>query len=441
LITNSRWPLVNFGEVVEISRGISYASSELTSEGRGRPLLNLRNVDKGGGFRLDGLKYFSGEFKERHRVLPGDLLIANTDLSKAKDVLGSPILVPSGFGYKDAVFSLDLTKLIVNSEIALLKYVAYFLECPDARLFMKANGSGTTVMHLQLKALTNLRMPLPSIKEQYKVIETLEYYLSRLDFALNNVNQAKQNSYNFRRSLLHAAFTGNLSKDGTRQMIEPSAHWQFKKLSDCLEKLKSGKFAERGWSPQCLDHPVRTDKTWGVLKTTAVQMGKYQPEYNKELPKSLEPKIGLEVNPGDFLVTTTGPRNRCGIVCNVRTTPTKLIFSGKILRFRANENIVLSDWLMFLLMSPEYQKIFDELKVGTSDSSVSIGNQQVLNLNIPVPTIGEQQKIIEILEDHLSRLDVSISLAVDMESQSIGLRRSILQSAFSGQLTKEVASV
>jgi type I restriction enzyme S subunit len=170
-------------------------------------------------------------------------------------------------------------------------------------------------------------------------------------------------------------------------------------------------------------------------------MGKYQPEYNKELPKSLEPKIGLEVNPGDFLVTTTGPRNRCGIVCNVRTTPKKLIFSGKILRFRANENIVLSDWLMFLLMSPEYQKIFDELKVGTSDSSVSIGNQQVLNLNIPVPTIGEQQKIIEILEDHLSRLDVSISLAVDMESQSIGLRRSILQSAFSGQLTKEVASV
>jgi restriction endonuclease S subunit len=441
LITNTRWPLVNFGEVVEISRGISYSSSELTSEGRGRPLLNLRNVDKGGGFRLDGLKYFSGEFKERHRVLPGDLLIANTDLSKAKDVLGSPILVPSGFGYKDAVFSLDLTKLIVNSEVALLKYVAYFLESPEARLFMKANGSGTTVMHLQLKALPNLRMPLPSIKEQYKVVETLEYYLSRLDFALNDVNKVKQNACNFRRSLLHAAFTGNLGKDGTRQIIEPSTHWQFKKLSDCLEKLKSGKFAERGWSPQCLDNSVRTDKTWGVLKTTAVQMGKYQPEYNKELPKSLEPKIGLEVNPGDFLVTTTGPRNRCGIVCNVRTTPKKLIFSGKILRFRANENLILVDWLMFLLMSPEYQKTFDELKVGTSDSSVSIGNQQILNLNIPVPTIEEQQKIIEILEDHISRLDVSISLAVDMESRSIGLRRSLLQSAFSGQLTKEVASV
>jgi type I restriction enzyme S subunit len=60
---------------------------------------------------------------------------------------------------------------------------------------------------------------------------------------------------------------------------------------------------------------------------------------------------------------------------------------------------------------------------------------------IPLPPLPEQHKIVEILEDHLSRLDASIALADAMEKQSAGLRRSLLQAAFTGQLTKEVASV
>jgi type I restriction enzyme S subunit len=60
---------------------------------------------------------------------------------------------------------------------------------------------------------------------------------------------------------------------------------------------------------------------------------------------------------------------------------------------------------------------------------------------IPKPSFEEQHKIVELLEDHLSRLDASVSLADAMEKQSNGLRRSLLQAAFIGQLTKEVVSV
>jgi restriction endonuclease S subunit len=182
-----------------------------------------------------------------------------------------------------------------------------------------------------------------------------------------------------------------------------------------------------------LSHPA--ENTWGVLKTTSVQMGEYLPEYNKELPKTLEPKVGLEVNDGDFLVTTTGPRNRCGVVCHVKTTPKKLIFSGKILRFRADENQVLASWVMYLLMSPSYQKVLDQLKVGTSDSSVSIGNQQILDLEIPVASIDEQKKIVEILDEQLSRLDATLASVNAVREKSARFRRSLLHAAFTGALT------
>jgi restriction endonuclease S subunit len=210
--------------------------------------------------------------------------------------------------------------------------------------------------------------------------------------------------------------------------------WELKRLSDCLEKLKSGKKAERGWSPQCLSHPSDDENVWGVLKTTSVQMGEFQPEYNKELPDSLAPKSGLEVNSGDFLVTTTGPRNRCGIICHVKKTRKKLIFSGKILRFRVNESLILPNWLMYLLMSPEYQSILDKLKVGTSDSSVSIGNQQILDLEIPVPPIDEQSKIVELLEDHLSRLDAALADVKQIKIKAAQFRRALLHSIFNGQV-------
>lgn len=209
--------------------------------------------------------------------------------------------------------------------------------------------------------------------------------------------------------------------------------WDTRTLKVCLEKLKSGKYVERGWSPQCLSHPAQN--AWGVLKTTSVQMGEFLPEHNKELPKSLEPKVGLEVNDGDFLVTTTGPRNRCGVVCRVRITPRKLIFSGKILRFRVDESQVLGSYLMHLLMSPDFQKKLDGLKVGTSDSSVSIGNQQILDLEIPLASIEEQAKIVEILEEQLSLLDAVLDSVRRLRVEAVRLRRALLRDAFSGVLT------
>jgi type I restriction enzyme S subunit len=339
--------------------------------------------------------------------------------------------------FKNGCYPIDTTYYMSTSSEFEINFLTYLL----TSLELVKLDSSTATPSLRREDLENVLLVIPPIDEQNRIVEILEKHLTRLDNTLIDLKQSKLKAAQFRRSILELTTTGRFYKQETIQNNKISNRWELKRLADCLEKLNSGKLAERGWSPQCLNHPVRIENTWGVLKTTAVQMGEYKPEYNKELPSSLEPKIGLEVNSGDFLVTTTGPRNRCGIVCNVKKTPSKLIFSGKILRFRANEKIILSNWLMFVLMSPEFQKTFDKLKVGTSDSSVSIGNQQVLDLYIPVPEIAEQLKIIEMLEEQLSRLDWTVRMVEEIESQSIGLRRTLLHSAFNGKLKNEVVSV
>lgn len=199
------FPKVPLGSLVKIVRGISYKSSELADSDKGVPMVNLRNVGKGGGFREDGLKYYTGEFKSTQVLNPGDLILANTDLSKAKDVLGSPFLVPASIS--GAVLSLDLSKLVPDESVIDKRFLNYFLQSPEAREFMKTHGQGITVMHLRMTALPGLQVPVPPLDEQRSIVETLDNHLSRLDKALVECSNARSSLTLFERAIIHEAFS------------------------------------------------------------------------------------------------------------------------------------------------------------------------------------------------------------------------------------------
>ena len=136
----------------------------------------------------------------------------------------------------------------------------------------------------------------------------------------------------------------------------------YKPLSEFLAPMNNGKLLGQGWSPQCEKFPSKNQDTWGVLKTTAIQPGKFEPEHNKELPIQLNPDPSIEVQAGDLLLTCAGPRNRCGIVCLVRETRQKLMLSGKMYRFRADEEKILPEFLEMYLLSPKATAAIDKMK-------------------------------------------------------------------------------
>jgi type I restriction enzyme S subunit len=86
------WEIKRLGDIIEVDKGLSYKGSYLTETGV--PMANLKCFRPGGGFRRDGTKPYSGPFKPKHEVFPGDLIVANTDLTQAGAVIGSPALVP-----------------------------------------------------------------------------------------------------------------------------------------------------------------------------------------------------------------------------------------------------------------------------------------------------------------------------------------------------------
>lgn len=163
---------VLLGDLVEVVRGISYRSADYAKQGEGLPFVNLKCVGRGGGFRQDGIKYYKGDFRPEQNVQPGDILIANTDLTQNREVIGSPIIMPD-IG-DEACFSLDLSKLVVKDDNKVdQQYLYYFLKSPAARSYMLASSNGSTVMHLSVKSVPKMSLDLPDIATQKKIADIL----------------------------------------------------------------------------------------------------------------------------------------------------------------------------------------------------------------------------------------------------------------------------
>jgi len=170
--------------------------------------------------------------------------------------------------------------------------------------------------------------------------------------------------------------------------------------------MTNGKLLGQGWSPQCEKFPSKNDDTWGVLKTTAIQPGKFESEHNKELPKHFDPDSSIEVHPGDLLLTCAGPRNRCGVICLVRETRPKLMLSGKMYRFRANTGKVLPEFLEMYLLSPKATSAIDKMKTGISDSGLNLTHSKFLKLEFPDVPIESQRKILTQYEEIMERIRI-----------------------------------
>ena len=191
----------------------------------------------------------------------------------------------------------------------------------------------------------------------------------------------------------------------TNSEIPPG--WSLKTMADVLRPLSNGRLIQQGWSPQCHKEASPDANTWGVLKTTSVQPGRFLSEHNKRLPEDLSPDPSLEVVQGDVLLTCAGPRSRCAVPCLVRSTRPRLMISGKIYRFRANEDLVDSRFLELFLLGPRSQSSLEAMKTGISDSGLNLTQSRFLRMPVSIPPIEEQRQIVDILEDHLSRIDAA----------------------------------
>ncbi len=159
-ITNAEdsWPEKKVGDFLELERGLSYKGKFL-AENEGTPMLNLGNILPNSVFRPEKLKYYTGEYKSRHIVRPGDIIVANTDLTQAREVLGSAIRVPD-LGYDNVICSHHIS-IVRNCKIS-NNFILGLLNMPAYRTRVAGFATGTTVLALPNDTILNCEFQCPT---------------------------------------------------------------------------------------------------------------------------------------------------------------------------------------------------------------------------------------------------------------------------------------
>lgn len=156
------WRALPIREVAAVERGLSYKGEFLGLEGR--PLINLGCFQGEGRFSSENLKYYAGDFKEHHTVKAGDVVLANTDITQKRSVLGSPAIVPPGGGGGDGryLFSHHVYALrFIKGHEQWRMFVYFALLQDDFRERAEGYATGTTVLALPIEAVLDYVIATP----------------------------------------------------------------------------------------------------------------------------------------------------------------------------------------------------------------------------------------------------------------------------------------
>jgi type I restriction enzyme S subunit len=300
------------------------------------------------------------------------------------------------------------------------EYVQQLLVCYLNQFDYRNYANGTTRLKLTQAAMNRIPVRVPPMREQEKIVEILEEQLSRLDAALASVRAVREKSARFRRSLLNAAFTGALTGHDTSDGTLPPG-WERKELEDIAETqlgkmLNSSKQTGSALKPYLRNINLQ----WRHIDLSDV---KEMDIFDNETRQFMLAK-------GDVLVCEGGEPGRSA----VWNLDIEMGFQNAIHRIRPRERLS-SEFACYQFEWLVKNGILDELFTGVTIKHFS--QQKLRKVEFIVPSLNEQEKIVQILEEQFSRLDASLVIANAIEKKSSAMRRSLLYAAFTGELTRE----
>lgn len=197
------WRVCPLTDLASIVRGRSYRRQELLGSG-GVPFVNLKCMMRGGGFRREGLKRYSGKYTSEQQVRQGDIVLAVTDLTQGREILARATLVPR-LDDEVGVISLDVIRIVPKDpedRLAVL-FALRYTDFPDR---VKEFANGSTVLHLSPTHVAGADVVWPSQSIRREFTSIVEPMLDQCD----DLSDAAQRIAEIRDLLIPTLVTGRI---------------------------------------------------------------------------------------------------------------------------------------------------------------------------------------------------------------------------------------
>lgn len=480
------WKELRLLELAQLVRGVSYKKEDAVEEPRVGYIALLRATNiTGHDLLMDDFVYVPDKYVNDEQLLrQGDIVIASS--SGSKEVVGKAgqFFKDEGSSYSFGAFCTTIRPSTLLDQ----SYLGYYFQTAQYRRAVSDLAAGSNINNLKRSHLSELRIPIAPLPEQYRIVERLEELLSDLDTGVTELKAAQMKLARYGQSLLKAAVEGALTVEWRekqrkactersermetgaqlleRILAERRRRWTEKQLAKFNAQGKTPpkdwqrKYSEpiapdtasltelpEGWAWATIDQLALEQRYGSSAKTSANQSGvpvlrmgniqdgtldlgnlKYLPLEHNEFPN-------LILQDGDLLFNRTNSPELVGKSAVYRSQIAPCSYASYLIAVRFSPMFVPE--LAAMYINSGFGKRWIKSVVSQQVGQANVNGTKLAALAIPLPPHQEQIEILRMTNELLAGAHVQDAEIEFGLKQTSAQRKNILKAAFSGKLVPQ----
>ena len=334
---------------------------------------------------------------ERSNLKIGDVLFSGTG------TIGKTALVtelPENWNIKEGVYAMTPKHSELDS-----KYFIYYIGSDLFLRLVNDKAAGTGVRSIPMKELVKLPISVPPLSEQQSIVDYLDSAFAKIDAMKANAEKA----LNEAKALFQASL---------KEMLEPKEGWEEKKLKEVVVSITDG------------DHqpPPKSDDGIPFITISNIEKNSNKIDFGETfyVPQSYYSALKKDRIPqnGDVLYTVTGS---FGIPVLIDFQK-EFCFQRHIALIRPNKGLLSPTYLFYWILSSYATSQAEDTATGTAQRTVSLNSLR--NFAIHVPTLSEQQSIVDTLDSLKSKVDRLQENYDKISQECDAMKQAILRQVF-----------
>ena len=315
-----------------------------------------------------------------------------------------------------------ITNIILQNQI----YLLYILCSEFCQNQMKESAIATTQSKLALFRIANIKLPLPPLAEQQRIVERIESLFAKLDETKETLQNVLDAFETRKAAILHKAFTGDLTANWRKRHGVSMNSWKEKIFSDLIDDVRLGLVKSK------LEQSY--DRMFPYLKMNNITTGGGIDLSDLIHVNATDDEVRrFSLKFADFLFNTRNSFELVGKNSVWKSKDKKIVlYNNNIMRIRFKK-IANSFFVSYYLNSHEGIIKLDKCKKNTTNVA-AIYAKDLNNITIPIPTLNEQNEIVRIIDDLLAKEQQAKELAENALVKVDLIKKAILAHAFRGEL-------
>lgn len=202
------WDICTLSEFFDkgFQNGVFY---EVGRKGKGVPIVNVSDLYGGIPIKEFSLEKFDATVDEisRFLVCKGDLFFTRSSIVPSGIAMCN---VYDGETEHNVVFDSHVIKLSIDQHDINPLFLCLQCRMPNIRRFFIANSKTATMTTIDQKAMAGCPIPKPSLPEQERIVETLQFF----DTYIDNLTELIEKKRNIRDGALEDLVSGRTRLDG-----------------------------------------------------------------------------------------------------------------------------------------------------------------------------------------------------------------------------------